>query len=83
MISYVGSRISIINTDNDSVFTFTGENNFNRTIVLDGVNAYENENNVNDNTNFGYIKLEKGINHISVHGCEKFDIKFVFPFIYV
>ena len=82
VISYAGSRISIINTDNDSVFTFIGENNFNRTIVLDGVNAYENENNVNDNTNFGYIKLEKGINHISVRGCEKFDIKFVFPFIY-
>lgn len=82
-MTWSGPQFTLTNTTNGTSYTFYGENNNNRTIVLDGIESYQNSNQVNSKTNFGNLKLEPGLNHIVVTDCFHFDVKFEFPFIYV
>ncbi|CAM2772772.1 phage tail domain-containing protein [Fructilactobacillus fructivorans] len=82
-LKWVGSKITLNNRTNGSSYTYNGSNNNNYEILLDGVDSFLHGNQVNNQTDFGNIKLEPGFNQIEVSGCTNFDVKFEFPFIYI
>lgn len=82
-LTWLGEQITLINDTNGTEYTFYGQNDLTNTIVLDGIESFDRGNQVNNSTNFGFLKLESGFNHIRVLGSDEYDVKFEFPFINV
>lgn len=79
-IKSANGGLTVKNTTNETSWTFKGSLNSNDTVVLDGINTYKNNSYDSMETDFGYIKLEKGWNEITLDKVA--DITFSFPFIY-
>ncbi|MHA5111165.1 phage tail family protein [Oenococcus oeni] len=83
LINFAGSGIKISNSINGTEWSYNKAQSFSDSIVLDGVDTTLNGTNANLNTDFGYIKLNKGWNDIVVTGTTQYRITFSFPFLYL
>lgn len=83
LIKYVGSSYQITNTTNGTSYQYKNASNGNDNIVLSGLSTMLNGQPASQNTDFGFIKLEKGWNDIVVSGATSHTTTFSFPFIYI
>ena len=83
LIKYVGSSYQITNTTNGTSYQYKNTSNGNDNIVLSGLSTMLNGQPASQNTDFGFIKLEKGWNDIVVSGATSHTTTFSFPFIYI
>lgn len=81
LIRFSGSKCKIKNTTNNSSLEITKSQS--GVITYDGVNCYVDNNNINNDTDFGTITLERGNNNFQITECSSVDITFSFPFIYL
>lgn len=81
-MSYSGSSMTLTNTTNGTSWTYKQSTNGEQ-LVLDGLNAYLDNTNVNANSDYGSIRLEPGWNDFTVDGAGGFNATFSFPFIYI
>lgn len=83
MIKFAGSSYQITNTTNRSSYKYKNASNSADNIVLNGLSTILNGQPASQNTDFGFIKLEKGWNDIVVSGATSHTTTFSFPFIYI
>lgn len=83
MIKFAGSSYQITNTTNGSSYKYNNASNGADNIVLNGLSTILNGQPASQNTDFGFIKLEKGWNDIMVQGATSHTTTFSFPFIYI
>ena len=84
IIKHVGKDpFTITNLTTNTSFKFTGTMNEGDTLIVDGVNAYLNNNLVDDLTTYTYLTLAPGWNDFSVDGALDLDITFNYHFIYL
>lgn len=83
IMQHFGPGFKLINNTNQTSWTYKGTLGSNDRLILEGINTFKNGQLDNNNTDFGYIKLEPGWNEFSVSGANDLDITFSFPFIYV
>lgn len=83
LLKYTGDLVGLYNSTNGSQWTLNKKSEGNDQVLVDGINTYFNNNQVNANTDFGNLVLAKGWNEISVIGATDIDVIFSFPFIYV
>lgn len=82
----VGSTTSgfkLTNTTNSTSWAYRSNLYSSDALEINGLNTFKNGNLDNNNTDFGYLKLEKGWNTIQVQGANDLSITFSFPFIYL
>ncbi|PNZ60946.1 phage tail protein [Staphylococcus casei] len=73
----------IINKKTGDVFEYIGELKANQSFLIDGGYPYKDQKRCGRQTNHGIIRLAPGYNTFEVWGkISKFEIEFVFPFIY-
>lgn len=80
-VKFGGNSIEITNKTTGSSWKYGKESG--KTIVINGINTYEDGNNANLNTDGGYLDLNPGWNEFAVSGASNADITFSFPFIYL
>lgn len=83
LIEFVGRSYQITNTTNGTSYQYKHASNGNDNIVLSGLSTMLNGKPASQNTDFGFIKLEKGWNDIMVRGATSHTTTFSFPFIYI
>lgn len=83
LVQFSGSSYQITNNTNGTNYQYNGAINSSDSLVLNGLSTTLNGNPASQNTNFGYIKLEKGWNDIAVSGATSHTTTFSFPFIYI
>lgn len=83
LIKFSGSSYQITNTTNGTSYQYKNASNGNDSIVLSGLSTMLNGKPASQNTDFGFIKLEKGWNDIMVQGATSHTTTFSFPFIYL
>lgn len=83
LIEFVGRSYQITNTTNGTSYQYKHASNGNDNIVLSGLSTMLNGKPASQNTDFGFIKLEKGWNDILVRGATSHTTTFSFPFIYI
>ena len=73
----------LVNKATGDVFEYKGSLKANQSFVLDGGYAYKDQARCGRQTNHGIIRLAPGYNTFEVWGkISKFEIEFIFPFIY-
>lgn len=73
----------LVNKNTGDVFEYTGELKANQSFLIDGGYPYKDQKRCGRQTNHGIIRLAPGYNTFEVWGkISKFEIEFVFPFIY-
>lgn len=80
-IKDTSGKLLINNKTNNSNWSYKHDLINSDTILIDGINTFRNGKYDSMNTNFGYIKLNKGWNEIVLN--KSADIEFSFPFIYL
>lgn len=75
--------ITITNKTNKTSWSYKKSVTYNDQVLIKGIVTYLNSKVDTMNTDFGFIKLEKGLNEIVVTGSKKHSIIFSFPFIYL
>ena len=83
MIQFLGNSYQITNNTNGTNYQYNRAIQSSDNLVLNGLSTTLNGNPASQNTNFGYIKLEKGWNDITVSGAISHTTTFSFPFIYI
>lgn len=83
LLKYAGNFVELYNSTNSSQWTLNKKSKGSDQVLVDGINTYFNNNQVNADTDFGNLVLAKGWNEISVIGATDIDVTFSFPFIYV
>ena len=83
LLKYTGDSVGLYNSTNGSQWTLNKKSTGNDQVLVDGINTYFNNNQVNADTDFGNLVLAKGWNEISAIGATDIDVIFSFPFIYV
>ena len=83
LIQFSGSSYQITNNTNGTNYQYNGAIKSIDSLVLNGLSTTLNGNPASQNTNFGYIKLEKGWNDITVSGATSHTTTFSFPFVYI
>ena len=83
LIKFAGSSYQITNTTNGSSYKYNNSSKGADNIVLNGLSTILNGQPASQNTDFGFIKLEKGWNDIMVQGATSHTTTFSFPFIYI
>lgn len=83
LIKFAGSSYQITNTTNGSSYKYNNSSKGADNIVLNGLSTILNGQPASQNTDFGFIKLEKGWNDIMVSGATSQTTTFSFPFIYI
>lgn len=83
LIKFSGSSYQITNNTNGTNYQYNRAIQSSDSLVLNGLSTTLNGNPASQNTNFGYIKLEKGWNDITVSGATSHETTFSFPFIYI
>ncbi|MFR0553402.1 phage tail domain-containing protein [Loigolactobacillus coryniformis subsp. coryniformis] len=83
LIQFSGNSYQITNTTNGSSYKYNNASNGADNIVLNGLSTILNGQSASQNTDFGFIKLEKGWNDIIVQGATSHTTTFSFPFIYL
>ncbi|USS86500.1 phage tail family protein [Fructilactobacillus cliffordii] len=83
-LKWTGGSIEVVNETNGTNYSYSAGKDSNNLVELRGCNTFNNGTAANQNTNFGYIKLETGWNHFKVMtSSSHFSVRFKFPFIYV
>nr|DAT97904.1 MAG TPA: distal tail protein [Caudoviricetes sp.] len=80
-IKNVSGNLTIQNKTNNSSWQYKENLVANDVILIDGIYTYKNSNYDSMNTDYGYLKLNKGYNEIIL--SQEADIEFSFPFIYL
>ena len=83
LVQFSGNSYQITNNTNGTNYQYNGAIKSSDSLVLNGLSTTLNGNPASQNTNFGYIKLEKGWNDITVSGATSHTTTFSFPFIYI
>lgn len=83
LIQFSGNSYQITNNTNGTNYQYNREIQSSDKLVLNGLSTTLNGNPASQNTNFGYIKLEKGWNDITVSGATSHTTTFSFPFVYI
>lgn len=83
LIQFSGDSYQITNNTNGTNYQYNKGISSSDSLVLNGLSTTLNGNPASQNTNFGYIKLEKGWNDITVSGATSHTTTFSFPFIYI
>lgn len=83
IFQFDGAAYQITNTTNGTSYKYNNESNGSETIVLNGLATLRNGQPASQNTDFGFIRLEKGWNDIVVYGPATHTTTFSFPFIYI
>lgn len=78
-----GPYYSITNETNGTEYEYNKELKETDSLILDGLTTILNNNTDSINSNFGYIKLEKGWNDIVISGAISHTTTFSFPFLYI
>lgn len=82
-IKFKGDYYQIINQTNGTRYTYNKSLNVSDELILNGLVTMVNGKNASLDSDFGYIKLEKGWNDITVSGVTSHETTFSFPFIYI
>lgn len=82
-IQFAGSSYQITNTTNGTSYKYNNASNGTDNLVLSGLATILNGKPASQNTDFGFIKLEKGWNDIMVQGATSHTTTFSFSFIYI
>lgn len=83
LIKFTGSSYQITNKTNGTSYKYNKVISSGDKLVLNGLATSLNGTPASQNTDFGYIKLEKGWNDIAVSGATSHTTTFSFPFIYL
>lgn len=83
MFSFNGPNYTITNNTNKTSYSYNASSQGNDNIILNGLNTLTNDEPNSKVTDFGFLKLEKGWNDISVTGAQGHTTTFSFPFIYI
>ena len=83
LIKFSGSFYQITNQTNGTSYKYNQAIGSSDELILNGVATTLNGTPVSQNSDFGYIKLEKGWNDIMVSGAASHETTFSFPFIYI
>lgn len=85
LIKFSGSSLQVANKTTNTSWKYNVPSDGNHQIIWKGkeLSTYLDGNQVNNNTDFGYIKLATGWNEIECTGANSIDITFSFPFIYL
>ncbi|MDI6666028.1 phage tail family protein [Leuconostoc suionicum] len=83
LINFTGSYYQITNNTNGTSYKYNKSSSGNDNIVLNGLSTISNGNPDSLNSDFGFIKLEKGWNDIIVTGATSHTTTFSFPFVYI
>lgn len=75
--------LTITNNTNGTSWSYKDNVAFSDQLLIKGIVTYRNGVVDTMNTDFGYIKLERGLNDIVVTGASNHSITFSFPFIYL
>lgn len=80
-IKGIGASFTLKNETNGTSITVKGSMKSGDVFVINGVTSYLNGKN-DVETDYGYIKLDKGTNQFKLSGLTNIDIVFSFPFLY-
>ncbi|WP_404975662.1 phage tail family protein [Weissella paramesenteroides] len=83
LIKFSGSSYQITNQTNGTSYKYNKAIISSDELILNGVATTLNGTPASQNSDFGYIKLEKGWNDITVSGATSHETTFSFPFIYI
>lgn len=83
LINFEGNSYKILNITNGTSFQYNEKAQKSDNIVLNGISTILNGAPASQKTDFGYIKLEKGWNDITVSGATSHKTTFSFPFIFI
>lgn len=83
IMKHSGGAFTLTNKTNGTSWAYKSGLTSSDELILQGLNTYKNGNLDNNNTDFGYIKLDKGWNTFKVSGATDLNITFSFPFIYI
>lgn len=83
LIKFSGSSYQITNQTNGTSYKYNKAIISSDELILNGVATTFNGTPASQNSDFGYIKLEKGWNDITVSGATSHETTFSFPFIYI
>lgn len=83
IISFSGESISIVNNTNGTNYQYNKSIGSDQELILHGLVTMIDGKSDSLNSNFGYIKLEKGWNDITVSGATSHKTTFSFPFVYI
>lgn len=82
-IKFSGDSYKITNNTNGTSYQFNKSIGEDDQLILNGLATTLNGTPASQNSDFGYIKLEKGWNDITVSGATSHETTFSFPFIYI
>ena len=83
LIKFSGSSYQITNQTNGTSYKYNKAISGSDQLILNGLATTLNGAPASQNSDFGYIKLEKGWNDITVSGATSHETTFSFPFIYI
>ena len=83
IVNFEGDSYKILNNTNETSFQYNEKSQKSDNIVLNGISTILNGDPASQKTDFGYIKLEKGWNDITVSGATSHKTTFSFPFIFI
>lgn len=83
LIKFSGSSYQVTNQTNGTSYKYNKAIISSDELILNGVATTLNGTPASQNSDFGYIKLEKGWNDITVSGATSHETTFSFPFIYI
>lgn len=83
LIKFAGNSYQITNQTNGTSYKFNKAISGSDQLILNGLATTLNGTPTSQNSDFGYIKLEKGWNDIMVSGATSHTTTFSFPFIYI
>lgn len=83
LINFEGNSYKVLNITNGTSFQYNEKAQKSDNIVLNGISTILNGTPASQKTDFGYIKLEKGWNDITVSGATSHKTTFSFPFIFI
>lgn len=83
LINFEGNSYKVLNSTNGTSYQYNEKAQKSDNIVLNGISTILNGDPASQKTDFGYIKLEKGWNDITVSGATSHKTTFSFPFIFI
>ena len=82
-INFEGDSYRITNKTNNTSYSYNEKSIFEDNIILNGLTTTKNGELASQNTDFGFIQLEKGWNDIEVSGAVRHKTTFSFPFVFI
>ncbi|MDN6899578.1 phage tail domain-containing protein [Oenococcus sicerae] len=83
LLNFTGPNVKLVNQTNGTEWSYNKPQTMADSILLDGINTTLNGQAASVNTDYGYLKLDKGWNDIVVTGATQYQLTFSFPFLYL